>query len=51
MKDHKLLKKAFMDIYCGKIKVKLNEKEKRLAKKLEVELTKKIRGGAPPLIQ
>jgi len=40
MKDHKLLKKAFMDIYCGKIKVKLNEKEKRLAKKLEVELTK-----------
>ena len=29
-----------MDIHCGKIKVKLNEKEKRLAKKLEVELTK-----------
>jgi len=54
MKDHKLLKKAFMDIYCGKIKIKLNEKEKRLAKKLEVELTKlflnnKIikHGGAP----
>jgi hypothetical protein len=45
MKDYKLLKKTFIDIYRGKIKVKLNEKEKRLAKKLEVELTKVMNGG------
>ena len=35
-----------MDIYSGKIKVKLTPKEKRLAKKLEVELTKVMNGGS-----
>jgi hypothetical protein len=42
---YKLLKKAFLDIYCGRIKIKLTPKEKRLAKKLEIELTKVMRGG------
>jgi len=46
--NYKLLKKDFMDIYCGKIKIKLTPKEKRLAKKLELELTKKIMTGGIP---